>query len=151
MDTCRLSINANGAFWHPLGDQTPIDCRYGETINSCDLPHRQMAVVEGDTFVKYGGLNNPRAVIVWNVAGLGLQTQPTEEEVKAIAGRMLLVGVTGDETLPTGWQLLRPAIPGQDQGGSTTLWLAPGTRVVLRPAFTGARVPVRVLVIPGDD
>ena len=151
MDTCRLSINANGAFWHPLGDQTPIDCRYGETINSCDLPHRQLAVIERETFVSYGSLKNPRAVVVWNVAGLGLQTQPTEEEAKAIAARMLFVGTTGDETIPTGWQLLRPAIPGQDQGGSTTLWLAPGTRVVLRPAFTGARVPVRVLVIPGDD
>ena len=151
MDTCRFSINANGAFWHPLGDQTPIDCRYGETIKSCDLPHRQLAVITDQTTVSYGSLKNPRAVVIWNVAGVNIQTQPTEQEAAGIAKCILLVGLAGADGTPTGWQLLRPAVPGHDQGGSTTLWLAPGTRVVLRPANERTAVPVRVLVIPGDD
>lgn len=147
---CRLSIAATGAFLHPLGDQTPIDCRYGELIRTVDLPSRQLKVVDQVLAVDYGSLKNPRAVIVWNVSGQGLQSQPTPEEAAAIAAKVLLVGITGpDGATPTGWQDLRPAKIGEHQGGSTILWLAPGARVVLRPAGTLA-VTARVLVVPGE-
>jgi hypothetical protein len=149
MDQSRLSINSTGAYWHPLGDQTPIDCRYGEMLDSVDLPHKILRVIEAEHIVDYGPLKNPRACIVWTVSGQGLQSKPTEEEAAAIAAQQLLVGLTGPGgERVTGWQLLRPAKPGEQLGGSAILWLAPGTRVVLRPM--NARVSVRVLVLPGQ-
>jgi len=121
MDQCRLSIAATGAFWHPLGDQTPIDCRYGETIDSVELPHRQLLRVSGDTPVNYGQLVNPRTVIVWNVSGLGLQVQPTEEEAAAIAAQVLLVGLTA---CSPGFSRSRPpeggTTSGPPEGGTTS-------------------------------
>jgi hypothetical protein len=114
-----------------------------------------MLSVSEETLVDFGRLVNPRAVIVWNVSGLGLQVQPTEAEAAAIAAKVLEVGLcslVGPDvwTSPAGWQSLRPARVGQDQGGSTVLWLASGTRVVLRPASAGVTVVTRVLVIPGE-
>jgi hypothetical protein len=153
MEQCRLSIAATGAFLHPLGDQTPIDCRYGEMLDTVQLPHKQMLSVISEMVLAFGGLTNPRAVIVWNMSGLGLQVQPTEEQAAAIAAKVLEVGLIGPNASPSpsGWQSIRPTRPGQDLGGSTILWLAPGTRVVLRPATAGVNVLARVLVIPGDD
>lgn len=149
-DFCRLSIAATGAFLHPLGDQTPIDCRYGELIRTVDLPGRCLKVVDQPLLVDYGSLKNPRAVIVWNVSGQGMQSRPTPEEAAAIAAKVLLVGITGpDGAAPTGWQELRPARIGEQQGGSTILWLAPGARVMLRPAGESP-VTARVLVVPGE-
>jgi hypothetical protein len=152
-DHCRLSIAATGAFFHPLGDQTPIDCRYGELIDSVDLPHKQILRVSGPVLVSYGALVNPRAVIVWNVSGEGLQVRPTPEEAAAIAAAVLHVGLTAgdDPPLPTAWQEIRPAQPGSGLPGATILWLAPKARVILRPANPGTTVTVRVLVIPGPD
>lgn len=152
-DHCRLSIAATGAFLHPLGDQTPIDCRYGESIDTVDLPHKQILCVSGPVLVSYGGLVNPRAVIVWNVSGEGLQVQPTPEEAAAIAATVLHVGLTAgdDPPLPAAWQEIRPAKPGSGLPGATILWLAPGASVMVRPANPGTTVTVRVLVIPGPN
>lgn len=151
MDRCRLSVAATGAFLHPLGDQTPIDCRHSEWIDSIALPHRELLSVDTTTPVPYGSLVNPRAVVVWNLAGVGLQVQPTPEEAAAIAARVLEIGLTDqDLTAPTGWLQLPAALPGKPQGGSQLLWLAPGTRVVLRPAQAGVAVMARVLVLPGQ-
>lgn len=153
MDVCRLSIAATGAFLHPLGDQTPIDCRYGEMIDTVDLPHRWVRLVNRETAVDFGALENPRAAIIWNVSGLGLQIQPTEEEAAKIAEQVLQVGLCGPIPggTPEGWQSLRAARAGHDQGGSTILWLSPGTGVVVRPQNPGTSVLVRALIIPGND
>lgn len=159
MDQCRLSIAATGAFMHPLGDQTPIDCRYGETIDSLDLPHRRFVRVSAEMLLDYGGLRNPRAVVLWNVAGEGLQVIPTDEEAAAIAAKVLEVGLLGtvepsadlaSEVRTLGWQSIRPACPGQGLSGNTILWLAPGARVVLRPATPGVDILAKVLVLPGQ-
>lgn len=152
MEQCRLSIAATGAFMHPLGDQTPIDCRYGELLDTVQLAYRQMLSVSAETPVDYGPLRNPRAVIVWNVSGQGLQVQPTPEEAAQIAAQVLEVGqATVDAGIPNGWQEIRPAVPGSGLGGSTILWLPKNTQVYVRPATTGVRVLARVLVIPGPD
>lgn len=151
-DVCRLSIAATGAFAHPLGDQTPIDCRYGELIDSVALPYREIVRVAEEQIVDYGRLRNPRAVIVWNVSGEGLQCNPTETAAAAIAAQVLEVGLIGPDawTTPAGWQSILPAGPGHSRGGSTILWLAAGTRVVLRPGTPGVAVTVRILVLPGQ-
>lgn len=153
LDLARLSVNASGAFYHPLGDQSTIDCRYGEVIDSIELPHRQLLQVQHPARVSYGSLINPRAVIVWNVSGVGLQTLPTEEEAAEIAARILLVGLCdGKHSVdePRGWQMLLPARVGHDQGGSCILWLPPSTHVVLRPQSIDHPVLARLLIIPGE-
>lgn len=153
MERCYFSVNAQGAFNHPLGDQTPVDCRYGEFLDTVDLPHKHLLRVAMETVLGFGGLVNPRAVIVWNVSGQGLQIRPTDEEAAAIARQVLLVGLIGSDgpsASPGGWQSLRPAAAGDLQGGSTILWLAPGTRVVLRPAEVDTAVLARILVLPGQ-
>lgn len=157
-DLCRFSVAATGAFLHPLGDQTPIDCRYGELIDTVQLPHREMLYLTKPTVVPFGALQNPRAVVVWNMSGCNQQTQPTTEEAAAIAAQVLYVAVvsadcprdpTPDDCRQLGWLELRPAGTGKSQGGSQVLWLAPGAHVVLRPATEAAAVVVRALVIPG--
>lgn len=152
MNQSRISIAASGAFLHPLGDQTPIDCRYGELVDSEELPHRYHARVRDAELVEYGRLRNPRCVIVWNLAGQELLTVPTDEEAAQLQRQELLVGLVDADspTLPTAWQLLRPAQIGSGLGGNTILWLAPGSRVVLRPRHEDAIVPVRILVLPGN-
>lgn len=153
MDRCRLSIAATGAFLHPLGQQTPIDCRYGEFLPTVDLAYSRILQIKAVTCIPYGDLVNPRCVIVWNVSGQGLQVRPTEEEAAAIAAQVLLVGLVegdGDATSVQGWQWLKPADPGSDLAGNTILWLAPGTRVVVRPADPNTYVMARVLVLPGQ-
>ena len=152
MNKARLSMHTGGAFLHPLGDQTPIDCRYGETIQTEELPHRYHARISDAELVDYGRLVNPRAVIVWNLAGQDLLTVPDPEAAAELARQELLVGLVHHDrpTLPAGaWQLLRPAEIGTGLGGNTTLWLAPEARVVLRCHVDGVVVPVRILVIPG--
>ena len=151
-DACRLSIAATGAFNHPLGDQTPIDCRYSELIDTVQLPHRQIVRVTEPTVIDYGALQNPRAVIVWNVSGEGLQLQPSPDERAAIAAQVLEVALLGPDGMgwSLGWQSIRPAVPGHSRGGSTILWLARGTRVMLRPELPDTYVMARVLVLPGQ-
>lgn len=152
MDRCRLTIAATGGFFHPLGDQTPIDCRYGEFLETVELPHKKILCVTAETIVDYGGLKNPRAVLVWNMTGMGSQVQPTPEEAARIAASELLVGLTNEAgDPPAGWLRILPYRKGEPQGGSQILWLAPGTRVVLRPANPGSTVIARTLVIPGNS
>jgi len=153
MNRARLSIASTGAYLHPLGDQTPIDCRYGETITSEELPHRYYARVADSELVEYGRLVNPRCVIVWNMAGQELLTIPTDEEAAELARQELLVGlVDGDHpTIPTARQLIRPAKLGSGLPGNVILWLAPGARVLLLPRYAGVIVPTRILVLPGND
>lgn len=151
-NTCRLSIAATGAFLHPLGEQVPIDCRHGETIPTVRLPHRALLFVTDETLIPYGDLKDPRAVIIWNMSGVGLQTQPDEREAAAIAAKVLEIGLTDDTGLSvTGWLAIPPARPGRSQGGSQILWLSPGTRVAVRAANSQAAVCARVLVIPGPE
>ena len=149
----RLSIAATGAYMHPLGDQTPIDCRYGEHIDSEELPHRYYARVSAAELVEYGRLVNPRCVVVWNMAGQDLLTFPDEEEAARLARQDLLVGLTdGDHlTIPAARQLIRPAKVGSGLAGNAILWLEPGARVILLPRHAGTVVPARILVLPGDE
>lgn len=150
MDRCRLTVAATGAFFHPLGDQTPIDCRYGEFLETADLPHKQLLCVTGDTLTSYGALQDPRAVVLWNMTGVNLQVQPGPEEAARIADAELLVGLTNEANdPPAGWLRVRSARVGEPQGGSQILWLDAGTRIIVRPANAGSTVIVRTLVIPG--
>jgi len=153
MQHARLSIASSGAYLHPLGDQTPIDCRYGETIDSEELPHRYYARVSDAELVEYGRLQNPRCVIIWNVAGQELLTIPTEEEAAELARQDLLVGLVdgNSPTIPAARQLIRPAKLGSGLPGNVILWLAPGAQVLLIPRYTGVVVPARILVLPGDE
>jgi hypothetical protein len=152
MNQARLSMHTGGAFLHPLGDQTPIDCRYGETIKTEELPHRYHARVSDAELVDFGRLVNPRCVVVWNLAGQDLLTMPDEETARSIASQDLLVGLVDVDhpTIPGACQLLRPASIGTGLGGNTILWLEPGARVLLKPRWSGVTVPVRILVTPGD-
>jgi hypothetical protein len=153
VNQARLSLHTGGAFLHPLGDQTPIDCRYGETLQTEELPHRYHARVDMAQLVDFGRLVDPRAVIVWNLAGQRLLTMPSEEEKEHLAQQELLVGLVADavgQINPLACQLLRPAEIGTGLGGNTILWLPPGARVVLAPRQAGCAIPARVLVIPGD-
>ena len=155
MNKARLSMHTGGAFLHPLGDQTPIDCRYGETLRTEELPHRYYATVKDAELVDYGRLVNPRCVIVWNLAGHELLTMPDEEAKARLAKQELLVGLVDDfvgcEAIkPNACQLLRPAEIGTGLGGNAILWLPAGARVVLAPHHAGCTVPARILVIPGE-
>jgi len=149
MDSCRLSLVVSGVFNHPLGDQTPIDLRYGEDIATVELPERKLLVITEPT-VLTTHLVNPRAVIVENLAGLGLQTLPTDEEAAAIAAKVLLLGVSEpDRSDASGGQplLLHPAKAGQSKAQGQFLWLAPGAVVSVRPAL-GVPIPIRAIWFP---
>lgn len=153
MHHARLSMHTGGAFLHPLGDQTPIDCRYGETLRTEELPHRYYATVKDAELVDYGRLINPRCVIVWNLAGHELLTMPDADEKAHLAKQELLVGLVDAEhptIIPGACQRLRPAEIGTGLGGNTILWLEPGSRVILLPRTALVTVPARILVIPGE-
>jgi hypothetical protein len=148
MDLCRLSVNSTGAFFHPLGDQTTIDCRYGETIATAQLPDTQLLAVTGRTPLPMGRIHNARGVAIHNVSNQGTQTQPTAEEAAAMAGKILFVGF-GDASAPS--LELPPMIPGKTQlGGSQFLWLILGADVWLDTP-SGVTVIARVQIFPGAD
>lgn len=150
MDQCRLTIAASGGYFHPFFEPLQIDGRYYEVINTPDIPHRQMLVVTDLVAVPFGSLVNPRALIVWNMTGVGLQSNPPPEERARIDASELDVGLTDDESRPpTAWLRIRPATVGWPHGGNQILYLAPGTRVMLRPVNPGHGVTAKILVIPG--
>ena len=90
MDACQLSVNCTGAFWHPLGDNTPIDCRYGEQLQTVELPDRVLLCVTKRTMLDFGRIKHPRAIEVNNVSNQGEHVQPTEEESEAMERKVLL-------------------------------------------------------------
>jgi hypothetical protein len=148
MDQCRLSVNTTGAFFHPLGDVTPIDCRYGETLATVDLPDKLLLSVTGKTPIPWGRVKQPRAVAITNVSNQGTQAQPTLEESAAMAARVLFVGF-GDATAPS--LSLPPMVPSkQDFGGSQFLWLIPGVDVWL-DVPDGVAVVAKIQIFPGAN
>jgi hypothetical protein len=148
MDRCRLSVNTTGAFFHPLGDVTPIDCRYGEQLDTVDLPDKMLVLVTGKTPIPWGRVKHPRGVAITNVSNQGTQTVPTEEQLQAMAGKVLYVGF-GDASKHS--LRLPPMRPGQDPlGGSQFLWLESGAEVWLDvPA--GVTVTARIQIFPGGS
>lgn len=154
MDQSQLALILSGAFFHPLGDQQPIEARTCELINSPDLCHRQLLYVREPTVVPYGGLVNPLLILIWNLAGVGQQTIPTEEEQAAIAARVLRVGLCGPEdpaTLQGSAQLLQPPPVCSGYSPACVLRPEPGARVIVAPRSPGEAVPIRVLVIPSGQ
>ena len=148
MEKCRLSLNSTGAFFHPLGDQTPIDCRYGEDIATVDLPDKRLLRIENKHHLDWGRIKSPRAVEIHNVSNQGIQVHPSEEELAVMALNVLYVGF-GCSKGPS--LMLPPIIPSKTQfGGSQFLWLSPGADVWLDVA-QGTSATVRVTIFPGDD
>jgi len=148
MESCRLSVNTTGAFFHPLGDVTPIDCRYGEMLATVDLPDKLLLVVTGKTPIPWGRVKSPRAVAICNVSNQGTQSQPTPEERAAMASKILFVGFA-DSTVPS--LELPPMVPGGQQfGGSQFLWLIPGVDVWL-DVPDGVSATARIQIFPGSD
>lgn len=151
MEQARFSLVIGGAYWSPLGDQTPIDSRWSEVYSSVELPHRQMLLAGEATLVPQGPLHHPLAILVWNCAGVGQQTQPTDQERAETEAKVLLVGLTADGTPPAAWQSLPPPKLGSGHNPCLVLRPAAGARICLQPAVPGLQIPVRVLVIPGRD
>ena len=148
MEKCRLSVNTSGAFFHPLGDQTPIDCRYGEDLATVDLPDKMLLRVDSKILIPWGRIKRPRAVEIHNVSNQGVQVNPTEEELVTMQGKVLLVGFANSDYPSLS---LPPMIPGKTQfGGSQFLWLAPGSAVWLSVP-EGVSATARIAIFPGDD
>jgi hypothetical protein len=145
-EQCRLSVNTSGCFYHPFGDQTTIDCRYGELLATFDLPNKQILYVTERHVIDWGKIKRPRGIEIHNASNLGTQSQPTDEERERMQGRILFVGFN-DDTQPA--ITLPPYVPGVNQfGGSQFLWLADGVRCWLDvPA--GAKTSAKVIVYPG--
>jgi len=141
-------VNTTGAFFHPIGDVTPIDCRYGEQLDTVDLPDKLLVRVTGKTPLSWGRVKHPRGVAVTNVSNQGTQTVPSPEEAAAMAARVLFVGFA-DATTPS--LRLPPMRPGVDPlGGSQFLWLATGAEVWL-DVPDGVTVIARIQIFPGGD
>ena len=148
MDSSRLSLAVRGAYTHALGDVTPIDICYGETIDSPDLPPRKMLVVSGRTELRSADCEDPRAVLIQNVSNQGTQTMPTADELAAMRRRVLLVGFNED---PTPALELPPMIPGeQPYSCGQLLWLASGATVWL-DTLDGAQAVARVVFFPRNS
>jgi hypothetical protein len=148
MEKCRLSVNTSGAFFHPLGDQTSIDCRYGEDLATVDLPDKMLLCVREKIVIPWGRIKRPRGIEIHNVSNQGIQVQPTEEQLAEMVGKVLLIGF-GDSDEPA--LSLPPMIPGKTQfGGSQFLWLAPGASVWLSVP-EGVSALARIALFPGDD
>lgn len=153
MEKSQLALVTTGAFMHPYDNQTNIESRWSELIASPDLCHRACMCVDKATVVKYGDLVNPLAVILWNLAGVGVQTIPTAEERAEIEARVLRVYLCGPADPPAAQaacQILPP--PRVCSGHSPCLVLRPepGARVIVAPPQPGVAVPIRVLVIPSS-
>lgn len=158
MESSKLTVIATGGYSHPWGDTTPITCRYQEEILSQRLPEKQILLVDRYTVLETR-LPQPRGVIVSNLTGKHLTAYPDPETAEQLRNQVLLVGLTDGslEQQPRGWQELRASKVGEDLPGSTILWLARDTRVVLVPRWALHQQPeapplvVQVLVIPGDE
>lgn len=152
MEHCRLSLVLTGAYLHPLGDQTPIESRTSELLDTVDLCHRQLLVINGTQLIPYGAIHDPLYVILWNVAGVGIQTQPTEDERARLAGQVLQVGLCPDSQpplIPGAWQDLPPPAVASGQSPCVILRPSRGSRVIVQPApHAGVSIPIRTLIIP---
>lgn len=148
MNKCRLSVNIQGAFMHPLGDQTPIDCRYGEDLATESLPDKALMLVKDKSIIDWGRVKRPRGLEIKNVSNQNTDTMPTEDELAIMQRRILYVGF-GDSDVPA--LELPPVVPGRSQfGGCQFLWLAPGAVVWLSTA-TGVTTTARVQIFPGSN
>lgn len=146
MDQCRLAVNTSGCFYHPIGDQTPIDCRYAESLATVELPDKQLLYVSGRHVIDWGRIKHPRGLEIHNLSNVGTQSQPTDEEREKMQAKILRVGFN-DDPLPA--IELPPYVPGGNQfGGSQFLWLAPGVRVWLDVA-PGSTATAKVIMYPG--
>lgn len=152
MEQCRLSVNTSGAFYHPLGDVTTIDCRYGELLSTVDLPDKLLLLVDRKTPIPFGRVKCPRAIVITNVSNHGIQQQPTAEELAEMEQKILYVGFNAAETYHNYASLeLPPMVPGkQEFGGSQFLWLRPGADVWL-DVPEGVSVTARIQIFPGAD
>lgn len=136
METSRLSLVLTGAYQHPLGDLTPIEQRTSEILDTVDLPHRQMLLVRQTMLIPHGPIVDPLCVVIWNVAGVGLQTLPTDEERAAIAAQVLQVGLCPEPGEPGEPGGVSPGVPPSEPGGlsagaiESTPRLTPGARLV---------------------
>lgn len=161
METSRLSLVLTGAYQHPLGDLTPIEARTSEILDTVDLPHRQMLLVRQTMLIPHGPIVDPLCVVIWNVAGVGLQTLPTDEERAAIAAQVLQVGLCPEPgepgepggvspgVIPAAWQDLPPPPPCSGHSPCCVLRPSRGSRVIVLPAPHAKQpIPVRILVIP---
>lgn len=150
MEKSQLALILGGAFMQPFGDQQPIESRWCELIDSELLAHRQMLYVDRELIVPYGGLVNPVAVILWNVAGVGEQKIPTAEQADHHARKVVRVGLLAESTPPiacSGYQSLPPPPIGSGYSPACVLRPEPGMRVLVAPRHELA-VPCRVMVIP---
>jgi len=151
MEQCRLSLVLTGAFQHPLGDLTPIESRTSELLDTVDLCHRQMLVIDKPQLIPYGSLADPLYVLIWNVAGVGLQTLPTEEQQAEIAAKVLQVGLCADGQpllIPGAWQDLPPPPPCSGHSPCVVLRPSRSSLAIVQPANPGVSIPVRVLIVP---
>lgn len=154
MDKSQLALVLSGAYMHPLADQQNIESRNCELIDSVELAHRQLLYVEKQTVLSYGGLRDPLLVIVWNLAGVGQQTIPTEEERKAIEAKVLRVGLCGPDdppAMPAQCQLVRPPKVCSGYSPACVLRPEPEARVIVAPQSDCGAVPIRFLVIPSGE
>jgi len=140
MEKSQLALILSGAFMSPYGEQIPIESRWCDLIDTELLAHRQMLPVDQETIVPYGSLRDPAAVVIWNLAGVGAQKQPTETEAAANAAKVVEVESK---------QLLLPPPIGSGYSPACLIRPVPGEPIVLRPR-NGSRVPLRVLVIPSS-
>jgi hypothetical protein len=156
MSTSQLRLHLNGAHFHPAEQQpTAIDLRYGETIDSEELPVNRLATTETPAKLNFGDLLNPRLVVIRNLAGAYLETFPDEEGAAALAKQVLRVGVLpAGENNPTAADLplrLLPREAGRTLGGSQALWLADDVEVWIAPEDSEQPVLMRATIFPGND
>jgi len=150
MEPSRLTVTVNGAYWHPLGDVTPIDSRYSETIATEDLPDRALLKISGPIRLQTH-LQAPRGVMLENLAGKGLQKQPTDEEAAELARKVLCVGVWQKGTMGGHPIELHPCRPGAPMGQGQFFWLGPGAVISVAPREPGVEITIKITWFPGTD
>lgn len=147
MEQGRLSVVITGAYAHPF-DQTAIDARYGELVDSPDLPHKTLQHVGGEAVPLDTGARAARFVLITNATGSELERYPTPAEAAALRRCVLLVCDQAGRAICA----LPPADPGRmPQGCSQPLFLAEGVRLTLRAAHPDAQCVARVVAVPGAD
>ena len=145
---CQIILNLNGAFMHPLTDQPrTLDFRYVEEVATIESPIERFLDVSAVQDVDFGGIKNPRAVIVHNITGSRLQTFPSDEEKAILERSVLRYGLGGGRRDGR----LLPALPGARPGGTVALWIGPGASVQIAPETEGLTVSVRLLILPGQS
>ena len=127
---------------------TPIDGSWQETLATKEKPiSRSYPAVVEKTEIDFGGLINPRAALVVNLAGADDQKWPTDERKAELRRLSLHVGPPECPDLCT---LPAREIGATQQGCFQLFLLSPGKRLVVAPATEGLSVPVRVVVFPGN-